>query len=125
MEELKDIKDIVEVHEHSFIIFLGIIIIALCLLGIALYLFKNRRKRRKQPTEKESALIELKNLDYSNTKEVVYTFEEQSLVLLNEKNREVFHQIKKGLEIYKYKKEIPPLDEKIKEQIETFIKGLK
>ena len=125
MEELKDIKDIVEVHEHSFIIFLGIIIIALCLLGIALYLFKNRRKRRKQPTEKESALIKLKNLDYSNTKEVVYTFEEQSLVLLNEKNREVFHQIKKGLEIYKYKKEIPPLDEKIKEQIETFIKGLK
>jgi len=125
VEELKDIKDIVEVHEHSFIIFLGIIIIALCLLGIALYLFKNRRKRRKQPTEKESALIELKNLDYSNTKEVVYTFEEQSLVLLNEKNREVFHQIKKGLEIYKYKKEIPPLDEKIKEQIETFIKGLK
>ena len=125
MEELKDIKDIVEVHEHSFIIFLGIIIIALCLLGIALYLFKNRRKRRKQPTEKESALIKLKNLDYSNTKEVVYTFEEQSLVLLNEKNREVFHQIKKGLEIYKYKKEIPPLDEKIKKQIETFIKGLK
>jgi len=125
VEELKDIKDIVEVHEHSFIIFLGIIIIALCLLGIALYLFKNRRKRRKQPTEKESALIKLKNLDYSNTKEVVYTFEEQSLVLLNEKNREVFHQIKKGLEIYKYKKEIPPLDEKIKEQIETFIKGLK
>jgi len=125
VEELKDIKDIVEVHEHSFIIFLGIIIIALCLLGIALYLFKNRRKRRKQPTEKESALIKLKNLDYNNAKEVVYTFEEQSLVLLNEKNREVFHQIKKGLEIYKYKKEIPPLDEKIKEQIETFIKGLK
>ena len=125
MEELKDIKDIVEVHEYSFIMLTATIITALCLLALALYLFKNRRKRRKKPTKKQMALTKLRNLDYQNTKEVVYTFEAESQLFLNVKNQETYKHLQKELAIYKYKKEIPPLDEKIKEKIETFIKGLK
>jgi len=125
MEELKDIKDIVEVQEYSLIILIGISFVALLLLMVALYFFKNRRRRNKKPTKKEIALEKLKNIDYNNTKEIVYTFEEEVQSFLTEKNQEAFNRIINALQVYKYKKEIPPFTTELKEQIQTFIKGLK
>ena len=125
MEGLRDIKDVVEVQEHSLAMLIAIIVVVLFFLGVALYLFKNRRRRRKKPTAKEIALQKLQNLDYGNPKEVVYTFEADGELFVNEKNQEDFEKIKKELEIYKYKRDIPPLDEGVKKAIEQFIKGLR
>ena len=125
MEGLRDIKDVVEVQEHSLAMLITLIVIVLLLLGVALYLFKNRRRRRKKPTAKEIALEKLQNLDYGNPKEVVYTFEADGELFVNDKNQEDFEKIKKELEIYKYKRDVPPLDEGVKAEIEQFIKGLR
>ena len=125
MKELKDIKDIVEVQEHSFMILMGLILLTLLLLAIALYFFKNRRRRRKKLTTKQVALERLQTLNYGDTKEVVYLFEEQSELFINEKNQVEFESIKEELEIYKYKKNIPLLDSEIEERIKAFIKELK
>jgi len=125
MNELKDIKDIVEVQEHSFVMLMGLILLAVMVVALAIYLFKNRRKRRKKPTAKEIALERLQNIDYSDPKEVVYLFEEQGEMFLNEKNQVEFESIKEELKIYKYKKDIPPLDKDIEERIKAFIKELK
>ncbi len=125
MNELKDIKDIVEVQEHSFVMLMSVILLAVVVVALATYLFKNRRKRRKKPTAKEIALERLQNIDYSNTKEVVYLFEEQGEMFLNEKNQVEFESIKEELKIYKYKKDIPSLDKDTKERIKAFIKELK
>ncbi len=125
MEGLRDIKDVVEVQEHSLAMLITLIVVVLLLLGVALYLFKNRRRRRKKPTAKEIALEKLQNLDYGNPKEVVYTFEADGELFVNDKNQEDFEKIKKELEIYKYKRDVPPLDEGVKAEIEQFIKGLR
>ena len=125
MEGLRDIKDVVEVQEHSLAMLIALIVAVLFFLGIALYLFKNRRRRRKKPTAKEIALQKLQNIDYSNPKDVVYTFEAEGEMFVNEKNQEDFEKIKKELEIYKYKRDVPPLNEGVKSEIEQFIKGLK
>ncbi len=125
MEGLRDIKDVVEVQEHSLAMLIGLIVAVLFFLGVALYLFKNRRRRRKKPTAKEIALQKLQNLDYGNPKEVVYTFEADGELFVNEKNQEDFNKIKKELEIYKYRRDVPPLDEVVKKEIEQFIKGLR
>ena len=125
MEGLRDIKDVVEVQEHSLAMLIALIATVLFFLGVALYLFKNRRRRRKKPTAKELALQKLRNLDYRDPKEVVYTFEAEGELFTNEKNQEDFNKIKKALEIYKYKRDVPLLDEVLKEQIEQFIKGLR
>ena len=125
MNELKDIKDIVEVQEHSFVMLMSVILLAVVVVALATYLFKNRRKRRKKPTAKEIALERLQNIDYSDPKEVVYLFEEQGEMFLNEKNQVEFESIKEELKIYKYKKDIPPLDRDIEERIKAFIKELK
>ncbi len=125
MKGLRDIKDVVEVQEHSLAMLIALIVVVLLLLGVAFYLFKNRRRRRKKLTAKELALQKLQNLNYSDTKEVVYAFEAEGELFVNEKNQENFNKIKKELEIYKYKKDVPPLDEGVKKAIEQFIKGLR
>ncbi len=125
MEELKDIKDIVEVHEYSFFILMGLIVFIIILLSLAIYFFKNRRRRRKKVTPKEIALNKLKNIDFLDTKSVVYTFEEQGRLFLSEKNQEEFDSITKELTVYKYKKDIPPLDSNVQKRIKAFIGELK
>ena len=125
MEELKDIKDIVEVHEYSFLILVGLSVFLIILLSLAVYFFKNRRRRRKKITVKQVALEKLKNIDFLDTKSVVYTFEEQGRLFLSEKNQENFDSIIKELTIYKYKKNIPKLDTTVEKRIKKFIGELK
>jgi len=125
MEELKDIKDIVEVHEQSFLILIGLIVFIIILLSLAVYFFKNRRRKRKKVTLKEIALDKLKNIDFFDTKLVVYTFEEQGRLFLNEKNQEEFDSIIKELTVYKYRKNIPNLDPRVEKRIKKFIGEVK
>ena len=125
MEGLHDIKEIVEVQEHSLMILSGWVLFALAIMMMAFYLFKNRRKRRKKATPKELALQKLRAIDYNNPKEVVYTFQEQAKLFLEDKNRQEFDAIMTALEVYKYKKDVPTLADEIKAKIEAFIRGLK
>ena len=125
MEELKDIKDIVEVHEHSLLIVGGLTIFILILLSLAVYFFRNRRRRHKKVTLKEIAFDKLTNIDFLDTKSVVYTFEEQGRLFLNEKNQEEFDSIIKELTVYKYRKNIPNLDPTVEKRIKKFIGEVK
>ena len=125
MEGLRDIKDIVEINEHSFALFLVTLLFALSLLSLGLYLFKNRRRRREKPTPRALAKEALEKLDYENTKEVVYGFLAHGSVFVTEKNEEAFKRIEEALASYKYRKEVPPLEERIKRDMKSFIEGVK
>jgi len=125
MEELRDIKDIVEVHEYSFEMLMVLIFLTVILLLLLLYFIKNRRRRRKRLSPKAVALQKLKAINYSEAKEVVYCFCEDGFLWRDEKNSEEFNAIEKALLPYKYKKEIPPLDETLIKRVKTFIEGLK
>lgn len=125
MEELRDIKDIVEVHEYSFETLMALIFLTIILLLLIVYFVKNRRRRRKRLSPKAVALQKLKAINYSEPKEVVYCFSEEGFLWTDEKNSDEFNAIEKALIPYKYKKEIPPLDEMLIKRVQTFIKGLK
>jgi hypothetical protein len=125
VEDLRDIKEIVEINESSLEIFLVTIALALLLFALGVYFFKNKRRRRKKPTQRVLAKEVLESLDYDNTKELVYGFLEHGKMFVNEKNGELFQNIEKDLEVYKYKKEVPLVDEKIKKQMKEFVKGVK
>ena len=124
MEKLRDIKDIVEVNEYSFEILLAIIFFSLVLLFVIWYLFKNRRKKRRKLTKKEIALQNLKNINYENTKELVYTFTQNAYLFVDEKNQDEFEKIENLIERYKYKKDIPQMQDE-KELIKEFVKKIK
>lgn len=125
MEKLKDIKDIVEVPDNSIFVFIGLIAIILITISFGIYLFKNREKRRKKISPKEIALKRLKELNFLDTKSVVYRFEEFGRLFLDDKNREEFDLISKELIVYKYKRDIPTLDSRVEERIKRFIGELK
>lgn len=125
MEELRDIKDIVEVHEQSLETLIGLVVLALILLLIVIYFLKNRRPKRKRLTPKALALQNLKNMNYENTKEVVYTFSTDGFLWINEKNQEAFNTLEEALISYKYKKEVPLLDRALENRIKAFVKELR
>ncbi|PUE63978.1 hypothetical protein [Arcobacter caeni] len=125
MEELKDIKGIIEVPDYSLWILLSIIACVVFCLIILIYFFKNRRKKRKKPTLKQIAMKNLKEINFDDTKSAVYTFCENFQYFIDEKNKESFEKLQKELEIFKYKKEIEKLSDKQRNRIKSMIKEIK
>lgn len=128
LEKLRDIKGIVEVHDSSLenlIALVGLTILGLLAIGFIFYLYKNRRKRRKRFTPKEIALEKLKNINYSDTKEVAYTFSTDGYLWVNELNENEFRDIEKRLISYKYKKETDELTTELKDRVKKYIEELK
>ena len=125
MEELKDIKGIIDVPDYSLWILLSIIVCVIFSLVLAIYFFKNRRKKRKKPTLKQIAMKNLKEINFDDTKCAVYTFCENFQYFIDEKNKESFEQLQKELEIYKYKKEVEKLSEELINKIKSMIKEIK
>ena len=125
MEELKDIKGIIEVPDYSLWILLSIIACVVFCLIILIYFFKNKRKKRKKPTLKQIAMKNLKEINFDDTKGAVYSFCENFQYFIDEKNKESFEQLQKELEIYKYKKEIEKLSDEEKNRIKNMIKEIK
>lgn len=125
MEELKDIKGIIEVPDYSLWILLSIIIGVLLLIILAIYFFKNKRKKRKKPTLKQIAMKNLKEINFEDTKGAVYSFCENFQYFIDEKNKVSFEQLQKELEMYKYKKEIEKLSDEEKNRMRNMIKEIK
>lgn len=126
VQGLKDIKGIVTVADDSLFT-LGVVVAVLLLIAIGVtYMIvgKRRVKRRFIPTAKELAKENIEHLNYDDPKNVVYTFGEDVKLFVDEKNRLVYEDILKALEPYKYKKEVPPLDESVKKRIKTFVKEI-
>ncbi len=119
---LKDIKPIVEIPDNSLIV-LGIIsFIVLIALSLLYLLVKPKRRKRKKPTQRELDLQKLKNIDFSNDKDIAYTFTTLANEFLDD---EVYNKIVSKLEVYKYKKDTPPMPKSLKEQIKKEIRGIK
>lgn len=119
---LKDIKPIVEIPDNSLIV-LGIIsFIVLIALSLLYLLVKPKRRKRKKPTQRELNLQKLKNIDFSNDKDIAYTFTTLANEFLDD---EVYNKIVSKLEVYKYKKDTPPMPKSLKEQIKKEIRGIK
>ena len=125
MQGLKDIKGLVEVPDYSLWILLSIVIFVIFFIILIIYLYKNKRKRKKKPTFEQIARKNLKEIDFSNTKNTVYTFSENFQYFVNEENKEAFKKLQKELAAYKYKKDINELPNKLEENIKKLIKEIK
>jgi uncharacterized membrane protein YgaE (UPF0421/DUF939 family) len=125
VEELKDIKGIIEVPDYSLWILLSIIIGVIFSLVLIIYFFRKRKRRRKKLTLKQTAMKNLKEINFENTKNAVYTFSEDFQYFINDKNKESFENLQKELEIYKYKKQIDQLSEELKTSMKTLIREIK
>lgn len=125
LSQLKEIQPIVAVHDMSLYYLIALMTLILIAVSYSVYKYFTRIKKSKKPTAKQVAFDKLKHLDYTNTKEVVYTFSVDGFLFVNEKNKEQFERVEKELEEFKYKKDVEKLPQGIIESIENFIKGIK
>jgi len=125
MKGLKDIKPIVDVPDNSLYIFIVIIALLFLLAGLFWWWMKKpKRIRRRKPTLQELAKQRLNAIDYGDTKESVYTFSDSSRVLVADEKREELENLISKLEDYKYKKDVPKLQQEDKEAMQKMVKEI-
>jgi len=122
MEELRDIKGLVEVTDYSFDYLLGVLglsILIVVIVGVYLY----KKVTRKVPmTQQKLAMELLKKFEVGDAKESAYVFSHLAQYAVNDEQRQQLEELLVALEPYKYKKEVPQLESALKEKMTKFVK---
>ncbi len=125
MEELRDIKGLIEVTDYSLYYLLGLIgvvVVVLFVLGALLYKYLTK----KDPlTQRKVAMELLDKFAFTETKESVYTFTHLAQYAVNDKQRRELEELLDELDVYKFKKEVPELDDALKVRMKNFIEELR
>jgi len=120
--ELRDIKPLLEIPDSSYYLFLALILVGFVVLFVLLmFLFKKFWTNRKV-NMKKVYLEALKNLDWSETKKSAYLATELGRKLATEeRTEEIYNQLLPLLEAYKYKKEVPMIDDETLKQYNLLV----
>ena len=124
MEELRDIKGLVEVTDYSLYYFIGVVAVVLLLL-VVLSLLLYRYFTKKEPlTKQKVAIALLEKFEFGDAKQSAYDFTHLANYAVTETERKELEQLLEELEPYKFKKEVPELDAALKSRMQAFIKEL-
>jgi hypothetical protein len=110
--ELRDIKPLLEIPDSSYYIYFGLVTLGLfVLLTLVLLVVKKFIVNRRESLAKRELKV-LKEVDWSNAKKAAYTVTRLGRRLVNDKrSEEIYAQILPLLEEYKYKKEVPSVND--------------
>jgi hypothetical protein len=121
--ELRDIKPLLEIPDSSYYIFLGLIALAVLLFVLLVYfLVKTFWKKRKVNMQKVY-FEQFKNIDWTQSKQAAYEATElgRKLTVDNGRAKEIYGQLVPMLEPYKYRKEVPSLDDETLKQYNLLV----
>ncbi len=105
MDKLKDIKPIVEVNDYSFYIFIAVVLFSILVIAFIIYfIYKKLPKKEKY------------EFDLSDSKKTAYKLIE--IIRDKEGSKEYIDK----LHNYTYKKEVPPFDETLFNEIKEKFK---
>lgn len=121
MEQLRDIKGLVEVTDYSLYYLLGLIALGLLIVLILGFYIYKRVYRKRAMTQQKLAKKLLKQLEIDDAKESAYAFSHLAQYAVDETQRARLQELLDALEVYKYKKEVPQLDPALKKKMQTFI----
>lgn len=122
LSQLKDIKpyEYIDINLIPYYIGIGLVLLFV-IIFVALYIFLIYKN--KKPTKRQLAIKYLKDIDLNrDMKDIAYDFTLYAYECLNPKYEDEYQNIVDKLEIYKYKKDIPDIDNDIIEDIKGYIK---
>ena len=121
-EELKDIKPLLEIPDSSYYIYLAIVgVLAILGLSIIYFLVKRFILNRKESQE-QKYFKRLKSIDWSDAKSSAYLVTYLGRKLAKDKRaKEIYSQILPMLEKYKYRAQVPPVDDETLRQYELLV----
>jgi len=121
-EELRDIKPLLEIPDSSYYIYLAIVgVLAILGLSIIYFLVKRFILNRKESQE-QKYFKRLKSIDWSDAKSSAYLVTYLGRKLAKDKRaKEIYSQILPMLEKYKYRAQVPPVDDETLRQYELLV----
>lgn len=123
--KIRDIKPLLEIHDHSVYLFSALVVISLIIVLGGIYLFLKWYKNKNRINMRKATYKKLLHVDLSEPKRAAYEitkygdfFKEDS-----QRNRDMYHNLVDRLEKYKYKKEVEVFDDETKSYFELY-KGM-
>jgi len=112
-DELRDIKPLLEIPDNTYYLFMALVFVSIAFTLMIVGLLVKKFWKKKKLNMKQVYFKRLKNLDWRNTKQSAYEATELGRVLTvgNERGIEIYEQLVPMLASYKYRKEVPTLDE--------------
>ena len=109
--ELRDIKPLLEIPDHSYAIFMTLaLFMGLLVLSLLFILLRKFWIKRKENMEKVY-FKRLKNVNWNRTKEAAYEVTYLGRLFTDEPRvEEIYKQLIPMLEAYKYRKDVPSVD---------------
>lgn len=121
LKNLNDIKPLIEIPDNSFFIFIVLVFVLFILFLIIVFFVIKLIKNRKKSSRKIYFEI-LKNVDFNDSKNAAYTITKYSKLLVkNEREISLCNELIEELSIYKYRKNVPQIDNKIKAKFENLM----
>ena len=110
-EELRDIKPLLEIPDMSYYLYVGFLIfVGVLLLGLLFFLIKKFWLNRKKDIRK-IYFKQLKEINWNNAKESAYAVTYLGRELsIDDRSRDIYRGLVPMLEPYKYRKEVPKVD---------------
>lgn len=122
MQELKDIKPLLEIPDISYYIYWGVIGFGVTLLTLSLFFFIKKIWQGRSINLAKGYLRELKKIDWENTKESAYKATHYARLLATDNRKiELFSQLEELLEKYKYKKNVGEVDEETQAKFNLYV----
>ncbi|WP_457595874.1 hypothetical protein [Hydrogenimonas sp.] len=119
---IRDIKPLLPIPDLSLYMLVGLVVAGLLVMVAGgIFLWKRWQvNRRRDP--RLQWLERLERIDYGDPKKAAYIMTRYGRLLAKEKRqKEIMEQLLPRLERYKYKREVPPLDEETKRFMHLFI----
>jgi len=122
VNELRDIKPLLEIPDYSYYLYIGLILLAiLVVVGVLFFVIKMAWLNRKVDMKK-LYFQRLEAVDWIDSKKSAY-----AITLLahhfidNEKVKEIYEQTLPLLEPYKYRKDVPSVDKETLRQCDFLV----
>ena len=110
--ELRDIKPLLEIPDYSYTLFIVLALFMGIIILILLFLFFKKFWSKRKEDMKKVYFQRLKNVDWRHSKQAAYEVTFFGRQLSDEPRvEEIYNQLIPMLEPYKYRKEVPTVDE--------------
>ncbi len=110
--ELRDIKPLLEIPDDSYTLFIVLALFMGIIILTLLFIFFRRFFANRKQDMKKVYLQRIKNVDWKHPKQAAYEVTFFGRLFSDEPRvKEIYSQTLPMLEPYKYRKEVPPVDE--------------
>jgi len=124
-EQLREIRDLVEIPDLSFYFFIAITAVVILFVGTVTYMFWQNYRKKRNTRLRRAVFNKLVSVDFSDSKKAAYAITRYGRFLADEeRSKKLFDQLLPRLEKYKYTPDPPPFDPEDIKYYDLFVESV-